>query len=178
MHKKSRQNVVMLVLASVVMICAISSAAPPPPGEPTISGTPISGITAETYYSFTPTASDSAGYPLTFSVANKPTWATFSAVTGMLSGTPPTSGTFSNIVISANDGTMTATLPGFSIAVAASGGTGGTGGSGGGGSTGGSGGGGGGSGGGSGTPVPVMDGLWLLPGVLAGFGLISRRRKS
>ena len=27
------------------------------------------------------------------------------------------------------------------------------------------------------TKVPVMDGLWLLPGVLAGIGLFARRRK-
>ncbi len=29
----------------------------------------------------------------------------------------------------------------------------------------------------SGTQVPVMDGIWMLPGVLAGLGLFARRRK-
>ena len=29
----------------------------------------------------------------------------------------------------------------------------------------------------SGTPVPVMDGWWLLPGILAGLGIFARRRK-
>jgi hypothetical protein len=118
---------------------------------PTISGTPTSGISAGTYYSFTPTASDVDSNPLAFSIVNKPSWATFSTVTGMLSGST-TSGTFSNIQISVNDGTLTTSLPAFSITVGS-------------------------SGGGGGTPVPVMDGWWLLPGMLAGIGMFVRRRK-
>jgi len=128
---------------------------------PTISGVPTGGITAGTYYSFTPSASDVDGNTLTFSIANKPSWATFSTLTGMLSGTP-TAGTYSNIQISVSDGSLTTSLPSFSITVAPSGGSGGTGGTG---------------GTGGGTPVPVMEGWWLLPGMLAGVGIFARRRK-
>jgi len=34
-----------------------------------------------------------------------------------------------------------------------------------------------GGGGGGGIQVPVMEGWWLLPGLLAGIGLFARRRK-
>jgi len=58
---------------------------------------------------------------LTFSIANKPTWATFSTTTGRLSGTPASTdvGTTSNIVIAVSDGTATASLATFLIAVQA-----------------------------------------------------------
>jgi hypothetical protein len=88
---------------------------------PTISGTPPSSITAGQAYSFTPTASDPDGQALTFSVANKPSWAAFSASTGRLSGTPAASdaATTANIAISVSDGSATATLAPFSITVQA-----------------------------------------------------------
>jgi hypothetical protein len=56
---------------------------------------------------------------MTFSVTNKPAWATFSIVTGLLSGTPGAVniGTYSNILISASDGTARAALPAFSVSV-------------------------------------------------------------
>jgi hypothetical protein len=86
---------------------------------PTISGTPPISATVGTAYSFQPTASDPDGNPLTFSVTNAPSWATFSTTTGRLQGTPTSSnvGTFSNIVIKVSDGQATAQLPAFSIAV-------------------------------------------------------------
>ena len=89
---------------------------------PTISGTPRTTATAGVAYSFRPTASDANSDPLTFSIANRPAWASFSASSGRLSGTPSSAnvGTYSNIVISVNDGTATQSLPAFSIAVAAS----------------------------------------------------------
>jgi hypothetical protein len=68
-------------------------------------------------YGFTPTASDPEGKPLTFSIANKPAWGTFSTATGRLSGTPTSAGTHSNIAIAVSDGTATATLAAFSITV-------------------------------------------------------------
>jgi hypothetical protein len=49
---------------------------------PTISGTPSPSVTAGTAYSFVPTASDPNNDPITFSVQNLPTWASFSTVTG------------------------------------------------------------------------------------------------
>jgi len=87
---------------------------------PTLSGDGSATLTAGSPYNFTPTASATAS-SLTFSVSNKPAWATFNVVTGQLSGTPGTSniGTYSNITISATNGSTTATLAAFAITVAA-----------------------------------------------------------
>ena len=70
-------------------------------------------------YSFTPTASDPEGQPLSFSITNKPAWASFAASTGRLYGTPGSTrvGTYSNIVITASDGETSASLGPFSIEV-------------------------------------------------------------
>src|SRR5213075_57921 len=89
---------------------------------PTISGSPPTTGSVGTLYTFTPTASDpDTGTTLTFSVANKPAWATFSTTTGQLSGTPTAAGTFSNIAISVSDGKApTVALAAFSITVSAS----------------------------------------------------------
>jgi hypothetical protein len=86
---------------------------------PVISGTPPTSVVAGTAYAFTPTASDPDGDTLTFSVSNLPSWATFSAANGAISGTPSGAnvGTFSNIVISASDGTLAKSLPAFTISV-------------------------------------------------------------
>jgi hypothetical protein len=85
----------------------------------TISGSPASSATVGSSYSFTPTASDSAGRALTFSVKNAPSWAGFNPTTGQLSGTPKLTdtGTTYNVVITAADGAVTASLPAFSIIV-------------------------------------------------------------
>jgi hypothetical protein len=87
---------------------------------PTITGTASIKATVNKAYSFQPSASDPDGNKLTFQVANKPAWATFDTTTGRLSGTPSSAytGTFANIKISVSDGSLTATLPAFSIAVA------------------------------------------------------------
>ena len=91
----------------------------PPDHAPVIGGTPSTNVVAGASYSFTPTAGDPDGDTLTFSIANQPSWATFSSRTGQLSGTPAktNTGTFSNVVISVSDGTLTAALPAFSIQV-------------------------------------------------------------
>jgi hypothetical protein len=86
---------------------------------PTINGSPGTTATVGQAYSFTPTASDPDGQKLTFSIVNKPVWATFDAVSGRLYGTPADvgAGTYSGIQISASDGQYSAALPAFSIAV-------------------------------------------------------------
>jgi hypothetical protein len=86
---------------------------------PVISGTPSTSVTAGSAYSFQPTASDADSDPLTFSITNRPSWATFSTTTGRLQGTPSASnvGTFSNIVIRVGDGKTTAQLPAFTLTV-------------------------------------------------------------
>ena len=86
---------------------------------PTISGTPPGSVVQGTAYAFTPTAADADGNALTFSVANLPTWASFNATTGRLSGTPTSGqvGTYANITISVSDGTASTSLATFSIQV-------------------------------------------------------------
>jgi len=90
-----------------------------PNRAPTITGTPPTSVVAGTAYTFTPTASDPDGNALTFSVTNRPAWASFDAMTGRLSGTPTATGTFASIAISVSDGTATAALAPFSITVTA-----------------------------------------------------------
>ncbi|HUQ51567.1 MAG TPA: putative Ig domain-containing protein [Gammaproteobacteria bacterium] len=89
---------------------------------PTISGTPATTATQGSAYVFQPTAADADGNSLTFSIANRPTWATFNTNTGALQGTPGATHirTYSNIVISVSDGSASTALPAFSIAVASS----------------------------------------------------------
>ena len=86
--------------------------------SPTISGTPATKATVGSAYLFQPAASDPEGKTLTFSIRNKPSWATFSTTTGRLIGTPTVAGTASNIMIIVTDGVTSASLqPTFSIAV-------------------------------------------------------------
>jgi hypothetical protein len=88
---------------------------------PTISGTPPTSVTVGATYVFTPTTTDPSGGTLTFSIANKPSWASFNTITGQLAGTPSASnvGTDSGIVISVSDGSNSASLASFSITVSA-----------------------------------------------------------
>ncbi len=60
------------------------------------------------------------GVTLTFSVHNAPTWMTFNATTGVLSGSPTAGdvGTYSSIVLSVSDGRASASTQPFSITVA------------------------------------------------------------
>lgn len=99
-----------------------SGSAPPPPVAATlaISGTPSSTAMIGQYYSFTPTVVASGFSSLAYSVTGKPSWAQFSAATGTLSGTPTGSAvTDGNIVVSVSNGSQSASLPAFSIAVEA-----------------------------------------------------------
>lgn len=88
---------------------------------PTISGSPATTLTAGQAYSFTPTASDPDGNALSFTIVNRPSWASFSATTGRLSGTPSVTqaGSYPNIQISVSDGMVTRSLPSFQIEVEA-----------------------------------------------------------
>lgn len=90
---------------------------------PVLSGTPSTSVTAGSAYAFRPTGSDPEGRTLTWSIANRPAWATFSTTSGALTGTPTAAqvGTTSGIVISASDGTNRTSLPSFNLAVNATG---------------------------------------------------------
>ena len=86
---------------------------------PVIAGSPPRSVTAGTFYSFTPSASDADGDTLAFSIQNQPDWAGFNSSTGRLSGTPTAAdvGTYASIVIGVSDGEASASLGAFSIAV-------------------------------------------------------------
>jgi large repetitive protein len=88
-------------------------------GQLTISGNPPTQVVAGKGYSFQPTTNAPRGTTLTFSIQNRPAWATFSAASGLLSGTPATAqaGTYANIAISVSNGTQSSALPAFSITV-------------------------------------------------------------
>jgi hypothetical protein len=104
---------------------APSSPPPAPPGgvnsSPTISGAPPTTVMQGVQYAFTPTASDADQDALTFSITGLPSWATFAAGSGTLSGTPGQAdiGMYSNITISVTDGAMSASLATFSVNVVA-----------------------------------------------------------
>jgi hypothetical protein len=86
---------------------------------PTISGSPARSVNAGSAYNFRPTATDQDSTVLAYSIANRPSWATFNTTNGQLSGTPSASqvGSYGNITISVSDGRSTATLPAFAINV-------------------------------------------------------------
>ena len=90
-----------------------------PNGAMGIVGSPATHAVADNPYSFTPTTTNANGTTLGFSIENKPQWATFNTASGTLSGTPGHAdvGTYSNIVISASDGSGTSALASFSITV-------------------------------------------------------------
>jgi hypothetical protein len=118
-----------LVLASLAGCGGASAGATPDTAQSAvvknspavIGGTPGAQAQSGQAYSFTPSASDPDGDELTFSIQNKPSWASFTTSTGQLSGTPGNTqaGTYSNIVISVSDGTTNTPLAPFSITVTA-----------------------------------------------------------
>ncbi|MFT5815297.1 MAG: hypothetical protein ACI9VT_003069, partial [Psychroserpens sp.] len=95
--------------------------------SPTISGTnPTNTLNPRTpdRYSFTPVATDPENSALTFSIENKPDWASFNASTGELTITDPSNtiaaadaGLYSDIQITVNDGINSASLSAFFINV-------------------------------------------------------------
>jgi len=89
---------------------------------PIIEGSPVTTLAAGSNYSFMPKASDPNGDALTFSIVNKPGWATFNAVTGALTGTPTEAnvGKTSTITIEVSDSKAVTQLPAFQIDVVSS----------------------------------------------------------
>jgi hypothetical protein len=98
---------------------SITVTALPTNTAPTISGTPATSVMQGTQYTFQPTASDANGDLLTFSIVNRPVWASFSSSTGRLQGTPTAAnvGTTSGIVITVTDGIASRSLASFNITV-------------------------------------------------------------
>jgi hypothetical protein len=104
---------------SNVSVAAVGGTSVPTNTPPSISGTPPTTATVGVAYSFQPTATDADDDTLTYSIANRPSWATFNATTGRLSGTPASTnvGSFGGIAISVSDGQASASLPVFTIVV-------------------------------------------------------------
>ncbi len=84
-----------------------------------IQGTPPATVVAGSAYQMQVQVSAAKKAVVTFSIQNKPTWALFSTSTGGMSGTPTVAdvGTYSNIIVSASNGSATASLPAFSVTV-------------------------------------------------------------
>lgn len=132
---KTRNGLLVAILALTLTACGGGSSSTTPTSStqntgntgnigsvnhaPSISGSPRSAITAGASYTFTPTATDSDGDNLSYSIANKPAWASFNTANGTIAGTPSVSdaGTTSNIVITVSDGSETAQLAAFDITV-------------------------------------------------------------
>lgn len=86
---------------------------------PIISGSPDAAVLAGDTYTFVPSASDPDDDALTFSIDNKPRWASFDSATGRLSGQALLGdiGTYDGIRITVSDGNVTRSLPEFSVTV-------------------------------------------------------------
>lgn len=123
-----RNTIVALVSVAILGGClsdernetsVLNPAQPSTNSAPSIWGAPPASVDVGETYSFTPGVSDADDDRLTFSVSNKPAWASFDSSNGRLSGTPTLGhvGTDSSIVISVSDGEKTSSLAGFSITV-------------------------------------------------------------
>jgi hypothetical protein len=117
------------VITAALLTGCLGSESPPGGGglaagnpdnaAPQISGAPQKVAVMSDAYAFRPSASDDDGDPLTFSIRNKPSWASFDTATGKLDGIPQFGdvGNYDGIEISVSDGIATASLAPFSIAV-------------------------------------------------------------
>ena len=111
------QHTALCALASVSLFSSPLAGANTPP---TISGKPATSVMVQHAYAFQPTASDADHNRLTFSISNRPWWASFSTATGKLSGTPQSaSNTYSGVGICVSDGSSRRCLPTFALKVTA-----------------------------------------------------------
>ena len=91
----------------------------PGSSPPVIYGEPNASAVVGSVYSFQPEAEDADGDELSFSIVNKPSWASFDTTTGALEGRPAERdvGTSDPIEVSVSDGGSISALDGFTIAV-------------------------------------------------------------
>lgn len=129
-NERAFSRSLLLLFACVALASCNSSGSDeeeqPPPADPAtgnsppvIFGDPATSVMAGTQYVFVPEATDDDGDVLTFSIVNKPGWATFEATTGELRGVPGAEdvGAYDEIVISVTDDNSVVSLAAFSIAV-------------------------------------------------------------
>ncbi len=121
----NRAGIVLMLCATTVLLAGCSGGmgdketTTPTNNAPTISGNPPPAVKVGDNYAFTPTASDPDGDTLLFSIQNKPMWANFDTSTGTLSGVAVlgSEGTYANIQITVSDGSLSASMPQFSVDV-------------------------------------------------------------
>ena len=86
---------------------------------PEVSSTAITSATEDSAYSYTLTASDLDGDAITFAAPTLPSWLTFNATTGVLSGTPTNDNVGEHsVVLTASDGDGATDAQAFTITVA------------------------------------------------------------
>jgi hypothetical protein len=108
------------VAACVALMTGVLASCSDDSSSPAITGAPAKIATVGQAYRFQPRAVNvSKGRSLRFTIANKPSWASFDAASGELSGTPTEHqvGLFPAIQIGLTAGTVRASLPAFSITV-------------------------------------------------------------
>jgi hypothetical protein len=128
-----RNTLIVLLAGSVLCGCQLteksgfhddSASGTNSPGNnsPIIGGNPPPATLFNEMYDFEPDATDPDGDSLSFTIVNKPHWASFESWTGRLFGQPSLGdvGTYENIVISVSDGADVRSLPAFSVAVSQS----------------------------------------------------------
>jgi hypothetical protein len=109
--------------AVALEVISMASAAAPDQAAvldiPVLTGTPANVVVAGESYDFMPLVLNAPLSALSFSIVNKPDWATFNPATGELTGAPAPAqvGIDSDIVITASYAQGTAALAGFSIQV-------------------------------------------------------------
>ena len=84
-----------------------------------ISWTPTTTVDEWSVYSFTPTFTDADGDIPTYSIQNKPSWATFNTATWELTGTPDynSAWSYNNVIITATSNWSAVNLSSFNITV-------------------------------------------------------------
>lgn len=122
---RSAASAVLLMTTAFALSACLSGGASGPQkanaggnAAPKLSGSPPASTKVGEPWSFTPSAADPDGDPLTFTVANKPGWTSFTAANGSLSGEPQAGdeGTYSGITVTASDGNASDSLS-FSVTV-------------------------------------------------------------
>ena len=112
-----------IVVASLAMVCMAGCEDSGTDAEdnspPVIEGSPGTRVLVNENYSFTPTARDADGDPLSFSIRNLPSWCSFNESSGRLSGVPDAGdlGVYQEIIISVSDGNTTSSLSAFNLSV-------------------------------------------------------------
>jgi len=124
MSKHSLTSLVGSLAFSAALLFGSSAIAQTTNSPPVISlpDPPASTIWPGNWLHVHPVATDANKDRLTFSIVNKPSWATFDPVNGYLDGVPGSAGigTYSNIVISVSDGKTSVSLPPIGFRVPAS----------------------------------------------------------